>query len=161
MKKLTILFLFIFTFSVPVFSTFAYTTGLGLVPDCNKGELKEFEVKDANGEVIRDANGVAITEWRLGETKCGFNELIMNSNSLANNAIDFLLFYIATPIAALIFCYAGFKLLTSGGSEEAKTGVKKMLLTMVKGYIIALIAWLVIHTLVTSLGFVGDTFLSK
>lgn len=158
---MTKIILFIYAFLlifVPVFTTFAYTTGSGIVPICNKGALQKVEVKDASGVLIKDANGNPIYDYQLGATKCDFTQVI----NLANSVIDFLLFYIASPIAALIFCYAGFKLLTSGGSEEALTKAKKMLMTMVKGYVIALIAWLVIHSLVTGLGFPeSGTFLQR
>lgn len=88
---------------------------------------------------------------------CGFNELM----ELINNVIKFLLFTIATPLAALIFVYAGFKLLTSGGSAESMTTAKKILKNLIIGYVIALSAWLVINTILTSefLGYDGPTFL--
>ena len=88
---------------------------------------------------------------------CGFNELMI----LINNVIKFLLFTIATPLAALIFVYAGFKLLTSGGSAESMTTAKKILKNLIIGYVIALAAWLVINTILTSefLGYKGPTFL--
>ncbi len=80
---------------------------------------------------------------------------------LINNVIKFLLFTIATPLAALIFVYAGFMLLTSGGSSEKMTTAKKILTNLIIGYVIALAAWLVINTILTSefLGYKGPTFL--
>jgi hypothetical protein len=44
--------------------------------------------------------------------------------TLINGIINFILFYIAIPISALMFAFAGFEMVTSGGSEEK----------MVKGY---------------------------
>lgn len=127
------MFAFIIVFA-PMFMSYAYTTGEGIVPKCNVGPV------DDKGEYLN---------------KCDFNYLL----TLVNSVISFLLFYIASPIAAIIFVYAGFKLLTSGGSEEALTHAKKMMLTMVKGYVIALAAWLIIYTLVKELNFQGETFL--
>lgn len=129
----------------------SYVTGGGIVPVCNKGEL-------VPKEVGRDINNNPIIDYQLGPTKCDFTQII----NLANSAIDFMLFYIASPIAAIIFCYAGFKMLTSGGSEEAVTHSKKMIMTMIKGYLIALLAWLIIHTIVGGLQLDPniDTFLS-
>ena len=88
---------------------------------------------------------------------CGFDHLM----KLINNVIKFLLFTIATPLAALIFVYAGFMLLTSGGSSEKMTTAKKILTNLIIGYVIALAAWLVINTILTSefLGYKGPTFL--
>jgi hypothetical protein len=54
-------------------------------------------------------------------TGCGFDQLM----TLINNVIKFLLFTIATPLAALVFVYAGIMLLTSGGSSEKMTTAKK------------------------------------
>lgn len=88
-------------------------------------------------------------------TGCGFDELM----TLINNVIKFLLFTIATPLAALIFVYAGIMLLTSGGSSEKMTTAKKILKNVIIGYVIALAAWLIINTILTSLGYNGPTFL--
>lgn len=134
MRKIIISILAFLIVATPFYISYAYTTGGGLVPECNTGPLNQA------GEY---------------ENPCDFNQLIV----LTNTIIDFLLFYVASPIAAIIFCYAGFKLLTSGGNEEAKTGAVKMMMTMVKGYLIALAAWLIVHTIVKEFGFTGNTFL--
>lgn len=90
---------------------------------------------------------------------CGFNEFM----ELINNVIKFLLFTIATPIAAIVFVYAGIMLLTAGDDSGKMTTAKKILLNLVVGYLIALSAWLVINTILTSefLGYNGPTFLKK
>ncbi len=136
-----------------------YVKGKGIVPVCNKGKLTEVPVLDADGKpVMKDGPNdtkVPLTEWVLGGTKCDFNQVM----TLINRVIRFLLINIATPLAAIIFCYAGFKYLTSGGSEESTKKAKHMLINVVVGYIIALGAWLIINTILTSLGFNGPTFL--
>ena len=43
-----------------------------------------------------------------GETSCNFDMFIV----LAKNVIDFLIFVLAMPLAAILFAYAGFLLLT-------------------------------------------------
>lgn len=83
---------------------------------------------------------------------CGFNALI----ELVNNTINFLLVWFATPLAAIILVYAGFTYLTSGGSSEKATKAKHMLTSMIIGYIIALAAWLIIKTILSTLGFEGS-----
>ncbi|MES2930897.1 MAG: pilin [Patescibacteria group bacterium] len=110
----------------------------GLIPDCNRGTT------------------VNSAKTGLG-TACGFNELM----GLANKVISFLLFTIATPLVALIVCYAGFLLLTSGGSSEKLTKAKHIFKNVLIGYIVALAAWLIIHTIVKTLGFTGDDFLDE
>ncbi len=86
---------------------------------------------------------------------CDFNHLMQ----LVNNVIDFLLFWLATPLIALILVYAGILMLTSGGSTESVTKVKKIIKNVVFGYIIALAAWLIIHTILTTLGVDPKPFL--
>ncbi len=88
---------------------------------------------------------------------CNFNDLMI----MINRVIKFLLFTIATPLAAIIFAYAGFLLITSGGDPGKKTQAKKIIGNLLIGYIIALAAWLIVNTIVTGLGFTGDTFLEK
>jgi uncharacterized membrane protein YeaQ/YmgE (transglycosylase-associated protein family) len=44
-------------------------------------------------------------------------------------------------------------MLTSGGSAEKVTKVKGILKNVVLGYILALIAWLLIKTILTTVGF--------
>jgi hypothetical protein len=117
--------------------TSSYTTGKGLVPLCNKGPLTKYEVG-------KDQNNNPIMDYKLGEVRCDFTQLIL----LINTIINFLLFYIASPIAAVIFCYAGLKMIFDGGSGESRTAAKKMIGFMIKGYLIALLAWLIVHTII-------------
>ncbi len=86
---------------------------------------------------------------------CNFNELI----ATANNIIEFLLIYFATPLAAIIFAYAGFLYLFSGGSENNVTKAKGMMKNMIIGYVIALSAWLIVRTILMSLGYNGTMFI--
>ena len=109
----------------------------GLVSDCNRGALVQ---KNVNGMVIEDfAN------------PCNFN----NITDTINKVINFLLFVIATPMVAIGLCYAGFLYLTSGGSSESVNQAKSIIKNMIMGYIVALIAWVLIKTIMVSLG-VGD-----
>jgi len=89
------------------------------------------------------------------DTGCGFNDLM----KAINNVITFLIFTIATPLAALGIMYAGWLYLSSGGSEENVTKAKHILKNIVLGYVIALAAWLIVHTILSTLGFTGDSFL--
>lgn len=88
---------------------------------------------------------------------CGFPELM----KLVRKVINFVLFVIATPLAALVFVYAGITLLTSGGDSGKLTSAKKMLGNLLIGYVIALAAWLIINTILTSLGYDGTWFLTR
>ena len=81
-------------------------------------------------------------------TGCGFDQLM----TLINNVITFLLFTVATPLAAIIIAYAGWLYLSSGGNSSDVTRAKKILMNVVIGYVIGLAAWLIVKTIITSLG---------
>lgn len=87
---------------------------------------------------------------------CGFDELM----KLINKVINFLLFTIAVPLAAIIFAYAGFLLITAGGDPAKATKAKAIIKNLLIGFIIALAAWLIINTILSTLGFQGS-FLTK
>ncbi|MDB5254245.1 MAG: hypothetical protein JWL80_311 [Parcubacteria group bacterium] len=77
---------------------------------------------------------------------CTIDSLIL----LVHNAINFLI-KLSTILAAAVFAFAGFKLLTSGGDEGAMKDAKKMLLMVLKGYVIVVLAWFLIYTITNAL----------
>jgi hypothetical protein len=79
---------------------------------------------------------------------CNFNDLI----TLVNKVISFLLFYLATPLAGIIFAWAGFIYITSGGDTSKIKKAKTMLTNVLVGYVIALAAWLIVKTILNILG---------
>ena len=81
-------------------------------------------------------------------TPCGFNDLF----SMVNKVINFVLFVMAVPIAAIMFAYAGFMLVTSGGSSEQKSKAKSVFFNVAVGLIIAAAAWLIVHTILNIAG---------
>lgn len=80
---------------------------------------------------------------------CDFNG-IMN---LANTLIQFALFDLALPIVAIMFVFAGFELVTSGGSTEKRGIAKKVFTSAVIGFIIAMAGWLIVKTILTIMGY--------
>ncbi len=72
---------------------------------------------------------------------------------LINNGIDFILKFLAIPIAAIMFTYAGFKLVTSGGNTEARGQAKKIFTNATLGLIFAAAAVLIIKTILIILGY--------
>lgn len=91
--------------------------------------------------------------YEAGQTKpCTWNDLI----SLINNVLNFILFKLAIPIGAIMFCYAGFLLITSGGDTEARGTAKKIALGVVKGLVFAAAAWLIVHLILDTLGYDGS-----
>ncbi|MFH1608850.1 MAG: pilin [Patescibacteria group bacterium] len=75
---------------------------------------------------------------------------------LVNNIVNFVLFVLAVPIAAIMFAYAGILLLTSGGDSAKKTKAKDLFVGVVKGLVIASAAWLIVHTILSILGYAGS-----
>lgn len=86
---------------------------------------------------------------------CDFNMLM----AIINTVINFLLITLATPLFALILIYVGWLYLSAGGSSENVTKAKKILKNALIGYVIALAAWLIVKTILTTLGFTGPMFL--
>lgn len=83
---------------------------------------------------------------------CGWTELM----DLVNKVINFILFKMAVPIAAIMFAYAGFLLVTAGGEAAgARTKAKSIFTNAVLGLVIAVAAWLIISTILSILGYQG------
>jgi len=88
---------------------------------------------------------------RASDHPCKFEDFI----TLINNVIKFALFYLALPIAAIMFAYAGFKLVTSGGSTEARSSAKNIFTNAAIGLVLAAGAWLIVKTLLSILSSPG------
>jgi hypothetical protein len=82
-------------------------------------------------------------------TNCQWNDLM----TLINNVISFVLFFMAVPIAAIMFAYAGILMVSSGGSTESRSKAKSIFSNVAIGLIIAIAAWLIVNTILTILGF--------
>ncbi len=86
------------------------------------------------------------------EDGCGFNELMI----VINKIINFIIFVMAIPIAAIMFAYAGFMLVTSGGASEQRTKAKGIFISVAIGLVIAAACWLIVHTLLSIVGYDGS-----
>lgn len=73
--------------------------------------------------------------------ECEFNDLVQ----LAQNVINFLIFKIASPLAAIMFAYAGFLYLTNGGNESKVKQAHDIFWYVFLGLVISLAAWLVVN----------------
>ncbi len=80
---------------------------------------------------------------------CDFDVLL----AFINKMINFLLIKMATPFFALILVYVGWLYLSDMGSAENIKKAKTILKNVVIGYIIALAAWLIVKTILSTLGF--------
>lgn len=80
------------------------------------------------------------------DTQCHFNDLI----TLTHNIITDLVI-VSTLMAVIIAVVIGFRLITSQGNPSALSFAKNAALNLLKGYIVILVAWLIINTLITTL----------
>jgi len=77
--------------------------------------------------------------------------------NLVNIIIKFILFDMVVPIAAIMFAYAGFLLVTAGGEAAgARTKAKSIFTNAVFGLIIAVAAWLIVRIILSILGYNGS-----
>jgi hypothetical protein len=131
MKNFLLSFFALSVLVVPVFAFAAdtYNENTGIVPCSN--------TPDENG-VIADP--------------CDFNAFM----TLINNGISFIIFYMAVPISAIMFAYAGFLMVTAGESaSEARTKAKGIFLDALLGLVIALSCWVVVHSIFEVFGYKG------
>lgn len=85
--------------------------------------------------------------------ECGWKELI----GMINGVINFLLFKMAVPIAAIMFFYAGFKMVTAGGeAAHAREQAKSIFSSTVVGLVVAVASWIIVKTIFSILGYEGD-----
>jgi len=80
---------------------------------------------------------------------CDFNAFM----KLVNDGIDFILKSLAIPIAAVMFFYAGFLMVTSGGSTESRGKAKNIFTNTAVGIICIAGSWLVVKTILSVLGY--------
>jgi hypothetical protein len=74
--------------------------------------------------------------------------------NLAKNILDFLLFWLALPIAVLVLLGGGILLLVSTGNPSTIQRGKDAMQNAVIGLIIAFAAWIIINTILATLGFI-------
>ena len=84
---------------------------------------------------------------------CNFTALL----TMVNTIIHFILFGMVIPIAAIMFAYAGFLMVTAGGeAAHARTKAKEIFTNAVIGLIIAAACWLIVATILHILGYDGS-----
>ena len=84
---------------------------------------------------------------------CDFNQLM----NLVNTVIKFILYDMVIPIAAIMFAYAGFLMVTAGQETSgARTKAKSIFTNAVIGLIFAVAAFLIVRTILSILGYQGS-----
>ncbi|MFA5095099.1 MAG: pilin [Candidatus Paceibacterota bacterium] len=91
---------------------------------------------------IRDANN-NITN------PCGFNDIM----TLINTVVKFIFINLALPIAAIMFAYAGFELVTSGGETSKRERAKRIFINVAIGLIVVAAAFLIVQTVLKIAGY--------
>ncbi len=79
--------------------------------------------------------------------------------TLIKTVMDFIFKNIVLPLSAIMFAYAGFLLVTSGGETSKKEKAKKIFTNVAIGLIIVVAAWLIVNTVLSIVGYTGMTFL--
>lgn len=77
--------------------------------------------------------------------QCTFDDLIKQVQVV----IDFLIFKIAAPLAAVMFAYAGFLYVTNRGNESQVKQAHEIFWNVFIGLVVALAAWLIISFILT------------
>jgi hypothetical protein len=77
---------------------------------------------------------------------CTVCNLATTAQNVLNTAIYILIF-----LSAVIIAWAGFKMLTAGGSSEGYAQGKSMLVNVIIGLVIVLAGWIVIDTVMRTL----------
>lgn len=72
--------------------------------------------------------------------------------TLIRNMINFLIFKLAVPLAAISFAIAGVMILTAGGNEGQVARAKEIFWNVLIGLIVALSAWLIVTAILAALG---------
>lgn len=83
-----------------------------------------------------------------GQPACNFGFFI----TFIKNVINFLIFKLAVPLAAISFAVAGVMILTAGPNTGQVEKAKEIFWNVVIGLIVALSAWLIITAILTALG---------
>jgi len=81
----------------------------------------------------------------LDSQPCTFNDII----NQVKVVIDFALFKIAAPLAAVMFAYAGFLYVTNRGNESQIKQAHEIFWNVFIGLVIALAAWLTMNFILT------------
>ncbi len=80
---------------------------------------------------------------------CEFDQFL----KLINTVIDFIFTNLVIPIAAIMFAYAGFELITSGGETSKREKAKGIFTNVAIGLIIAVAAFLIVQTILLIVGY--------
>ncbi len=109
------------------------------------------------GKPVTTATTVGTLTYSPGQViPCNFGDFL----KLINDIITFILVDLSLPIAAIMFTYAGFLMVSSGGSTESRGKAKTIFTNTALGLIFVAGAWLIVKTLLTATGFTGAAIIT-
>lgn len=114
-----------------------------LVTKNSDGTFSRTTVKDKNGKDVEQIVKIADPA-----NACKFSDML----ELVNSLIKYILF-LAVPIAAIMFVYAGILLVFSGGDPGAKTKAKSIFLNALIGLALVVGAVLIVTTILSIVGY--------
>jgi hypothetical protein len=100
----------------------------------------------SNAGLIKCGIGSNVISDGIEGGGCDFTDLI----ALINDIITWII-NIASVIFAISFIYAGFLYLTAGEKPANKEKAKSMLLSTLVGFVIILVSWLIVYTILNIL----------
>lgn len=107
-----------------------------------------FASKTNAAGLMVECTGLPLTSDLSGPKECTFYDLVAEARFL----MDYATFTLALPIAVIIITWGGIKLLLAQEDAGKRTEVKKMMYQVMWGFIIILVAWLIVWTLTKALG---------
>ena len=88
---------------------------------------------------------------------CGFEYFM----TMINYVLEWVFKYLATPFFALVFVWAGWLYISDMGSSKNVSKAKDVMKYAVYGYLLILVSWLIVDTIMKGLGFTGENYLTK
>lgn len=124
--------------------------GVPVIPGTGVGPAETGGLVPCGTELVTPGQGA---DYKSVAEGCKFEQFII----LAKNIMNFLLFTIAVPIAAISFAWAGWLYLSASGNESKVQEAHRIFGYVVWGLCIALAAWLIVNAIVIGLG-VGSKY---
>ncbi|MEX1027101.1 MAG: pilin [Candidatus Paceibacterota bacterium] len=113
----------------------------GLVPcGCDTGT---YRLDDSGGWNLESDSPDGIVN---GPEQCKFNHFMV----LIQNVITWIILF-TIPVAAIMFSYAGYLLISAQGNESKITQGKQVFATVAIGFVFVLAAWLIVYTIASVL----------
>lgn len=100
----------------------------------------------------------AQTSYKAIVPDCGYNCGFSDFIQLGENVLNFIVIA-SIPVAVIGFIWAGYLILTSGGSSSKVEEGKEVIKKMVWGLLFILGAWLIVHTINSALLREGVNFI--